>query len=183
MTQAMSEEVKEDGKTVMLQLLYQESRRRLDLQLQNLQSLRTRAGALLSAAAVATSLLAGFAANAETNGKSLHLGAAGKFALGCFAVAIVVTLALFRNLPGLKFTVPGSRSSAADPVDGVQDLLKNVGTMPIVTSADAYRELATRLEALYETNEKTMEWVFAGMWLLAAAVGLELFAWMYVLTH
>ncbi len=175
----------DEGKTVMLELLYAESLRRLNLQLQNLVGLRARAGALFSAAAVATSLLAGLAANAEKSGESLHLGAAGYVALGCFGVAVVITLALFGNMPHLRFTLPrrGPRSTAADRVEGVQDLLEKVGTMPIVTRADAYRELASRLEALYETNARTMRWVFVLMWFLAAAVGLELFAWMVVLTQ
>lgn len=176
---------KDDGKTLMLQLLYQESRQRLNFQLQNLVGLRTRAGALFGAATVATSLLAGLAANAEKSGKPLQLGAAGYLALGCFLVAIVITLTMFGNLPQLRFTLPrrGLRSTGADRVEGVEDLLEDIETMPIVTPADAYEDVTTRLEQLFKANAKTMRRIFILMWVLAAAVGLELFAWMWVLTH
>ncbi len=169
----------------MFELLYAESLRRLNLQLQNLAGLRSRAGTLFGAAAVATSLLAGLAANAEKSGESLQLGTAGYVALGCFALAILITLALFGNIPHLRFTLPrrGPASAGADAVEGVQDLLQKVDTMQIATRADAYRDVATRLETLYHANARTMRWVFVLMWVLAAVVGVELFAWLIVLTQ
>ena len=139
----------------------------------------------MGAATVATSLLAGLAATAETSGKPLQLGVAGYLALACFVVAIVITLVMFRNLPQLKFTLPrrGPTSTKPDDIKGVEDLLENLRTMPIVTHADAYRDVTNRLEQLFKANEKTMKRTFIQMRVLAAAVGLELFAWMWVLTH
>jgi hypothetical protein len=167
--------------TTFVELLYAETVRRLTLQLENLSAIRTRAGALFSAAAVATSLLGGLAANAEKAGRPLVLGPAGWLAISAFFIATGVSLGMFRNLPQLRFTLP-RRAETSDEagvdrrVLGVEDWLQCPEGYPSDKST-AYLEMTAQLEQLYKSNAETMKHLFYGLEILTAAVGVELFAW------
>jgi hypothetical protein len=89
------------------ELLYAESVRRLSQQMAVLAGLRTRASALFSAAAVATSFLGGLSARDTAGGAgTLKLGFYGWCAVGLFIAAMATSLVMFLNMPALRFSVP-----------------------------------------------------------------------------
>jgi hypothetical protein len=89
-------------------LAYDEAVRRIAGQMQVLAGVRTRAGTLFGAASLATSFLS----SAAPRDGGLQLGLYGKVAVGLFAVATLITMAMFMSVSGLFFSISGARTSS-----------------------------------------------------------------------
>jgi hypothetical protein len=143
-------------------LAYDEAVRRIAGQMQVLAGVRTRAGTLFGAASLATSFLS----SAAAKDGGLQLGLYGKVAVGLFAVATLITMAMFKSVSGLFFSIQRGEN------EQLLDLEPSH-----VSIADTYREFARRLERNYAANARKMDWYFRGMGALCLVVGAELLLW------
>lgn len=129
-----------------------------------LEELRSRAGTLIAATAIATSFLGGEAL-AREDGTSV-VSPTG-VALACFVISSLLALGIL-----WPFRFGFSLSS--------REMLREVASRH-ASGVDAYRELAIRLELNYDSNADRIKPLF---WLLRGAILfllLEIAAWIVVL--
>lgn len=142
-------------------LIYEESRRALDLQLGSLDALRSRAGTVLAAAALVTTFLGGAAL---ANGRSA--AGWGSVGIGAFIVCAVLTMVV---LFPMKFHF------AFDPEKLVTDW---VDVTPRSDPCVVLRDLALHYAQAHRNNlwrVKLGQWAFR---LATAALAAEVVAWL-----
>lgn len=146
-------------------LAYELSLRAIEDQARVLEEVRSRAGTLFAATAIATSFLGG-----ETLARDIAGISALSFtgaAIGCFIASSTLTLAIVWPF---RF---GFSLSAREMLRELQDRSP--------TTSDVYRELAIRLELNYDRNSDRIRSLF---WLLRGAIlflVLEVAAWIIAL--
>jgi hypothetical protein len=149
-------------------LAYEEAKRAIDRQSNQLDGLRARAGILLAAVALATSFLGGLAL-----GDRDDLSASA-------IVFVVVAIGAFLVAAGecIRLLWPSSRAWAFNlTAGGILDKLE--ATDP--DEATAYRQLAREHEANYDANEIRLEYLFGLFRRASAALAVEVAAWLAVL--
>jgi hypothetical protein len=154
-----------DDQDAILNLAYEEARRRVGEQVGELDNLRTRAGTLLAVVSLSTSFLGGIV----LQGKAPHEWLSWA-AIGAFLGAVVITLVLLAPRPGWVFGT-SAKVIIEDYAEGEhpQDL------------AATHRRLALYLEGHEDSNAKRLRRLY---WLFVAAsvlLGGEVLLWLVVL--
>ena len=149
----------EDPRTA---LLYEAAIRTLDQQALTVESVRVRASVLLSAAAIATSFLAGIVLDANKP----QLDTLGWVAVGCFVLIVGLCLAILWPTREWKFR-SNVKKLARDYVD----------SDPPATSSEMHRDLALHMENWAEVNAWKMRWLFYYFQAASILLGVEVVAW------
>ena len=147
------------------ELAYDLSVRAISDQARVLEELRSRAGTLFAAAALATSFLGGQALTRDPHGIAV-LSLSG-FAIGCFIASALL---------GLLVLWPFRFAFSLSAREMLRELERR-GT----SLSGAYEELAIRIELNYDLNTERIRWLF---WLLRGAIVfliLEVAAWIIAL--
>lgn len=146
---------------VLEKLAYDEALRGIELQRQGLESLQSRAGTLLGAAAIVTSFFGGQA----LQGKGA-VGTWGWVAVGAFiALAATTTVVLF----------PLTFHFLLDP----EELVKNyVDEKPQPSANTMLRDLALHHVDSHGKNLRTMKWLHRSFRAGAVLLGVEVLAWL-----
>lgn len=143
------------------ELVYEESRRGLELQREGLDALRTRAGTLLAAAALVTTFFGGQAFEG-----SRHVGCWGVLAIAAFVGLAVCSVAVL---------LPWKFDLFLDPEDLVNEY---VDAEPKPDLATVHRDFALHHSTSRSNNEKTVTMLQWGFRSAAILLGLEVFAWL-----
>jgi hypothetical protein len=148
--------------TEAAELLWEQAQRQLSQQSADLDSLRTRAIAMLSVAALAAGL---FGSRVPSVHSSLGAGIAAVIALGLFAICVVLAVQIVMPMKhAWRFTSP------------LRVLVKEVGAGSVLPM-DVALTLANHAEESRKENEAKLESLhkqFSGMCVL---VGLQVVAW------
>jgi len=141
-------------------LAYDEAVRALSQQQSVLDNFRTRAGILLSGAAIATSFL---------GGEALRDGVLGLWswiAIAAFGVLGTCALAILWPRHDWEF-VAGPRRLIATYIETEDPL-----PLP-----DIYRDLALHMEDSYDENSVRLQWLIVIFRVAGIALGIEILAW------
>jgi hypothetical protein len=144
-------------------LAYEEAVRTLSQQEGVMESFRSRAGALLSAAAITTSFL---------GAQALHTGEAGP--------TVWLALACFAGLSGtiLAMLLPGRAEFAADPRRVVAAYIE---TDCPLSMAEIHRELALHMEDSHADNSFTIKRFAVAFRLACGLMTVEVALWLVAL--
>lgn len=148
------------------QLAYEDAKRAIDRQSDQLDGLRDRAGTLLAAIALATSFFGGLALSDD------DLSSAA-------ITAAVVAIVAFSAAAGGCVAVLWPRAQWAFNLSAKKIIYQLETTSP--NDAKAYRELALRTEANYHVNEGRLDDLFSLFRGACIALALETIAWIVVL--
>lgn len=143
------------------EIAYEEGVRALSQQQAVIDSFRTRAGLLLSAAAITTSFLAAQALREEGPGFATWL------ALGCFLGVGLATLAILW---------PRAWEFTASPRDVIATYVE--GDEPLELSA-IHRDLALHMQASYLANQGGLERLIVYFRVASGLLTAEVAAWMF----
>jgi hypothetical protein len=142
-------------------LVYAAAVRTLDQQADVVESIRTRAGTLLSAASIATAFLAGFAIR-KHDGLSLWTGLAS----GAFGVVVGLCLAILLPTRGWTFRF------------NAQKLVANcLDVDPPVPLAKMHRDLSIQMEKWSQKNKGKLDTAFILFWAASIALAVEVAFW------
>ena len=142
-------------------LIYAEAVRALEQQSGVVESVRGRAGTLLSAASIATAFLAGLAIK-ENEGLALWSGLATVTFVGILALCIMILW------PRREWKFSSSAR-----------VLARSYLTDDVTLALAQKDLALWSERWYDANAKKLRWLFAWFEIACALLGLEIAFWLF----
>jgi hypothetical protein len=145
---------------VLYEVAYDEAVRALVEQLSLIDSFRTRAGLLFSAAAIATSLL---------GGPADHLGWASWIALGFFFAVAALTLAILWPRP---------RESSADPERVIKGFIEAGKPR---TTAELHRALTLQMQGSYVRTWKDIGQLAILFQVASGALVLEIVFWILAL--
>lgn len=144
-------------------LLYAAATRALDQQAATVESVRVRAGILLSAASIATSFLAGIVVDADEP----RLDTLGWIAVGCYILIVGLCLAILWPTREWKFR-SNAKKLARDYIDAD----------PAATLSEMHRDLALHMENWAEVNAWKMRWLFYYFQAASVLLGVEVVLWM-----
>jgi hypothetical protein len=145
------------------ELLYESATRVLDQQAATVDSVRVRAGILLSAASIATSFLAGIVVEPDAP----RLGGFGWAAVGLFIAVVGLCLAILWPTQEWKFR-PNARKLVRDYLDAD----------PPASLAEMQRDLALHMENWSDKNIQKLRRLFLYFQAAALLLGVEVVVWM-----
>lgn len=148
------------------QLAYEEAKRAIDRQSDQLDGLRGRGGILLGAVSLATSFLAGLALDG------------GDLSTWATVAAIVATIA-FIVAAGMCVAILWPRAEWGFNLSAGRILQQLDALTP--TEAEAYRELALRIQGNYRANRDRLDVLFWLFRIACIALGVETLAWLVTL--
>lgn len=142
-------------------IMYEESRRAIEVQAASLDELRSRTGLLLAAASLTASFLA-----AQTTSRG-DLGTLGGAALASFALAVGACIyVLWPRKDGWTFVL-SAKVLGEDWIDHERE--DGVAAMQ--------RFIAEKLEAHYDRNQDKLDALFRWFQIAAVATGAEVILW------
>jgi hypothetical protein len=149
------------GEPAAYELAYHEALRARDLQVASLDSLRTRAGLILSTSA----LVAGFLGPSVVRGHTFELLPAVGGA--SFVLAALISIALLLGIGRWR------------AITGTRELLANyVESDPPATLSEIHRSLAWHMEDAWTSNERRLRLMNRFLGVAGALVGTETIVWL-----
>jgi hypothetical protein len=149
--------------------IYDQSFRALDEQARVLDALRTRAGALVASASLATALLGGLAGARRPAGHA-QLDSPSWIAIGLFVAVVLLSL--------LVMTRKGRTAFSHHPNGLVEAYLNHE---PPVSLGEYRRAIAFYNGCNFDTNTRQLRAVFGAFNLASVCLGCELVVWLWVL--
>jgi len=146
-------------KSILYKVAYDEAVRALSEQQEVIESLRTRAGLLLSAAAVTTSFLGAQALDGGDSSLSAWLAT-----IGFIGVALV----------SLAILWPREWEFTANPQDLIQTYIENAGPAP---AGELHRDLSLHMHASYAVNRAGLKELVIFFQIASGLLTVEVILW------